>query len=164
MLCNFHPCISPHSAFLITLMRNILTAAGWAFGSLVSDAAGIIAAIDAVPVHTPVPGNGYILPGFIDLHIHGAGGVDLMEGLHATSVVAATHARTGTTSFLATGRMPGTLRSRSAHAWRMGRLCRTRPQTEYRRGLGRMKADPLTVQQLAVQDSVFNHSTAGINF
>ena len=43
------------------------------------------------------------IPGFIDVHIHGAGGHDVMEGTNeAMSVVAKTLARHGTTSFVAT--------------------------------------------------------------
>lgn len=43
------------------------------------------------------------VPGFIDVHIHGAGGHDVMEGTdQAMSTVAGTLARHGTTSFLAT--------------------------------------------------------------
>ena len=44
-----------------------------------------------------------VVPGFIDVHIHGAGGYDVMEGTEqAMATVAATLARHGTTSFLAT--------------------------------------------------------------
>jgi N-acetylglucosamine-6-phosphate deacetylase len=43
-----------------------------------------------------------ILPGFIDLHVHGGGGADIMEGGDATQKVAALHLRHGTTSLLAT--------------------------------------------------------------
>jgi N-acetylglucosamine-6-phosphate deacetylase len=44
-----------------------------------------------------------VVPGFVDLHIHGAGGHDIMEGgAEALSAVAATLARHGTTSLLAT--------------------------------------------------------------
>src|SRR5579864_8890047 len=43
------------------------------------------------------------VPGFIDVHIHGAGGHDVMEGTpEAISAVARTIAAHGTTSFLAT--------------------------------------------------------------
>jgi N-acetylglucosamine-6-phosphate deacetylase len=43
------------------------------------------------------------VPGFIDVHIHGAGGRDVMEGSEeAVATVAKTIARHGTTSFLAT--------------------------------------------------------------
>lgn len=43
-----------------------------------------------------------IIPGFIDLHVHGGGGADIMEGGQAASTVAKTHIAHGTTSFLAT--------------------------------------------------------------
>lgn len=43
------------------------------------------------------------IPGFVDVHIHGAGGHDVMEGSEqAISTVAQTLARHGTTSFVAT--------------------------------------------------------------
>ena len=43
------------------------------------------------------------IPGFIDVHIHGAGGHDVMEGTEqAMTAVAGTLARHGTTSFVAT--------------------------------------------------------------
>lgn len=43
-----------------------------------------------------------IIPGFVDLHVHGGGGADIMEGENAASTIARTHAKFGTTSFLAT--------------------------------------------------------------
>lgn len=44
-----------------------------------------------------------VVPGFVDVHIHGAGGHDVMEAsADALSAVAATVARHGTTSFVAT--------------------------------------------------------------
>jgi N-acetylglucosamine-6-phosphate deacetylase len=43
-----------------------------------------------------------ILPGFIDLHVHGAAGADIMQGGDAGAIVARTHARHGTTSLLGT--------------------------------------------------------------
>lgn len=43
-----------------------------------------------------------IIPGFIDLHVHGGGGADIMEGGDAARVVAKTHLKHGTTSYLAT--------------------------------------------------------------
>lgn len=44
-----------------------------------------------------------ILPGFVDLHIHGGGGADFMDGTpDAVRQVCRTHARFGTTSLLAT--------------------------------------------------------------
>ena len=58
-----------------------------------------------------VPGNARcceasgltIVPGFIDLHIHGAGGRDIMEGTReALEIIAVTVASHGTTSLVAT--------------------------------------------------------------
>jgi N-acetylglucosamine-6-phosphate deacetylase len=43
-----------------------------------------------------------ILPGFIDTHVHGGGGHDIMDGGDAALRVADSHARHGTTSLLAT--------------------------------------------------------------
>jgi N-acetylglucosamine-6-phosphate deacetylase len=44
-----------------------------------------------------------VVPGFVDIHIHGAGGRDVMEGSReALEIIAATVAARGTTSFVAT--------------------------------------------------------------
>ena len=44
-----------------------------------------------------------VVPGFVDVHIHGAGGHDVMEGTsEALEIIAATVATHGTTSFVAT--------------------------------------------------------------
>ena len=48
-------------------------------------------------------GGNYIIPGFIDVHVHGGGGADTMDGsVEAISSIAQTHCRYGTTSFLLT--------------------------------------------------------------
>lgn len=45
----------------------------------------------------------YISPGFIDLHVHGGGGADFMDGdVESFLTIAATHARFGTTSLMPT--------------------------------------------------------------
>lgn len=47
--------------------------------------------------------GGYLLPGFIDLHVHGGAGADFMDGTaEAFRTVCQAHARHGTTSLLAT--------------------------------------------------------------
>ncbi len=47
--------------------------------------------------------GGYVGPGFIDLHVHGAAGGDFLDdGPEAAGRIAAAHARYGTTSLLAT--------------------------------------------------------------
>jgi N-acetylglucosamine-6-phosphate deacetylase len=47
-------------------------------------------------------GQAITLPGFIDLHVHGAGGRDFMEGADACVAIARRHTRFGTTALLAT--------------------------------------------------------------
>ena len=48
-------------------------------------------------------GGRIVVPGFVDVHIHGAGGHDVMEGTpEALEIIAATVAAHGTTSFVAT--------------------------------------------------------------
>src|SRR5207247_4871309 len=44
----------------------------------------------------------FVLPGFIDSHVHGGGGRDTMEGGNAIDRIARMHVRHGTTSLLAT--------------------------------------------------------------
>ena len=71
---------------------------------------GVIEAIGPRQEMTLPPGASEIsatshtaIPGFIDVHIHGAGGHDVMEGSgQAMSTIAQTLARHGTTSFVAT--------------------------------------------------------------
>ena len=50
---------------------------------------------------TPAPLR-YILPGFIDTHVHGGGGGDTMDGLPGLRTLARLHARHGTTTLLPT--------------------------------------------------------------
>jgi N-acetylglucosamine-6-phosphate deacetylase len=90
---------------MITLNGNILTPTGFVRGALTLDAQGRIASITGAPVATAaVRDNGapIVLPGFIDLHVHGGAGHDIMEGGEAALQVARLHARHGTTSLLAT--------------------------------------------------------------
>ena len=50
-----------------------------------------------------LPDNAIVLPGFIDQHVHGAGGSDGMDGtVEDISIIANTLAKEGTTSFLVT--------------------------------------------------------------
>ena len=47
--------------------------------------------------------GGYLVPGFVDLHVHGGAGADFMDGtVDAFRTVCRTHARHGTTSLLPT--------------------------------------------------------------
>lgn len=77
---------------------RILTPDGVAAGRLRWNGAHIVS-IDPLPEAT---GGPLVVPGFIDLHCHGGGGADVMEGGAAVRTVARTHVRHGTTAFLAT--------------------------------------------------------------
>lgn len=83
----------------MNLEGNILTPDGWLRGRLRFGAR--IEAIEGEPVAEPSTGP-WILPGFMDLHVHGGGGRDIMEGEDAPRAMALTHAAAGTTSLLAT--------------------------------------------------------------
>jgi len=79
---------------------NILTPGGWVRGALRHGAR--IVSIDGVRADPVFNDDDYILPGFIDVHVHGGAGRDMMEGGDAPHAIAALHARHGTTSLLAT--------------------------------------------------------------
>jgi N-acetylglucosamine-6-phosphate deacetylase len=82
------------------LQGNILTPDGWVQGTLRFGAR--IDAIEGAAADPGANGGDYILPGFIDLHVHGGGGKDIMEAGDAPHIIAKQHARHGTTSMLAT--------------------------------------------------------------
>lgn len=79
---------------------NILTPGGWIHGELRHGA--FIETVDGHEVDPSANGDDYILPGFIDVHVHGGAGRDMMEGGDAPHTIAALHAKHGTTSLLAT--------------------------------------------------------------
>ncbi|MBD8531973.1 MULTISPECIES: N-acetylglucosamine-6-phosphate deacetylase [unclassified Massilia] len=79
---------------------NILTPGGWVHGTLRFGAT--VDTIEGDKVDPATNADDYILPGFIDLHVHGGAGRDMMEGGDAPHAIAALHARHGTTSLLAT--------------------------------------------------------------
>ncbi|AUT67191.1 N-acetylglucosamine-6-phosphate deacetylase [Paraburkholderia hospita] len=83
------------------LTGNILTPEGWIHGTIES-ANGRITAITGNAADPSTNDAPYILPGFIDLHVHGGGGADVMEAGDAIEAITRTHARFGTTSLLAT--------------------------------------------------------------
>lgn len=87
------------------LTGHILTAQGFVDGALDVAADGRIDRITgtAVAEDAARAARGpWLLPGFIDLHVHGGGGRDIMDGGDAVARVAELHARHGTTSLLAT--------------------------------------------------------------
>lgn len=87
------------------LEGRILTPSGAVDGVLRIGGDGRIAAIDGRPVPECDVREGasrFLLPGFVDLHVHGGGGRDVMEGGGAALDIARRHARHGTTALLAT--------------------------------------------------------------
>lgn len=87
------------------LEGHLLTPQGWRRGCLRLDG-GRIAAVEGDPVDEAGAradaARPLVLPGFIDLHLHGGGGADTMDAGDAITRIAALHARHGTTSLLAT--------------------------------------------------------------
>ena len=92
------------SAPAAELQGHLLTPQGWVRGQL-QHAQGRIVAVVGKPVDERNVGLSSLprlLPGFVDLHVHGGGGHDTMAGGDAALQMARTHARHGTTSLLAT--------------------------------------------------------------
>ena len=92
--------VKPQQARLRQVEGSILTPDGWMSGRL--RFAERFLDLDAEPVAAPVPGQPVVLPGFVDLHVHGGGGADMMNGREAIVAAARLHARHGSTSLLAT--------------------------------------------------------------
>jgi N-acetylglucosamine-6-phosphate deacetylase len=88
-----------------SLKGRLLTPAGLVEGTLRFADDGRITAVEGTPIpleRAREPGAPLVLPGFIDLHVHGAAGRDIMEGGDAALQVARKHAAHGTTALLAT--------------------------------------------------------------
>jgi N-acetylglucosamine-6-phosphate deacetylase len=83
------------------LTANIPTPHGWIHATIQAQN-GRITAISGNAADPSTNDAPYILPGFIDLHVHGGGGADVMEAGNAIEAITRTHARFGTTSLLAT--------------------------------------------------------------
>lgn len=82
---------------MASLNGRILTPDGWIFGQVDYDEK-----ISAIASGGGDEGELTVLPGFVDLHVPGGGGGDVMQGEGAIRRCAALHAQHGTTSFLAT--------------------------------------------------------------
>ncbi|MCW3116285.1 MAG: nagA [Chitinophagaceae bacterium] len=87
---------------------NVLTPAGIIPGGTVLITGNAITAVSeknmaaAGAIEIDAKGN-YISPGFIDIHVHGGGGYDFMDGTETAFLkIAETHARYGTTAMLPT--------------------------------------------------------------
>lgn len=94
---------------MYTITGDIVTPDGvLSHGALTVDGAGDIAEVGPQRAVSPQSGDIdaaglLILPGFVDMHVHGGGGADFMHGTaDAARQVARTHARFGTTGLLAT--------------------------------------------------------------
>ena len=86
------------------LEGHVLTPNGFIRGRLEIDERRIRAIIGE-PLAEEAVRNGelpILIPGFVDLHVHGGGGADVMDGGDAAPQVARTHLRSGTTMLLAT--------------------------------------------------------------
>ena len=80
---------------------RILTPSGWICGE-VEFGARISALRESSDQSATIGRLPIILPGFMDLHVHGGDGVDIMQGGDSAWAVARAHARHGTTSMLGT--------------------------------------------------------------
>ena len=58
--------------------------------------------IDKITRSKSIQNEDYIIPGFIDLHCHGANGFDTMDGWNSIKKMSAYHLSNGTTSILPT--------------------------------------------------------------
>lgn len=79
----------------------VLTPVGWRLGGVAMQD-GRISAVHGDLIAAPPPGAPRVLPGFIDTHVHGGGGHDVMDAGDAVAAIAQLHARHGTTAFLGT--------------------------------------------------------------
>ena len=82
---------------MISLQGRILTPDGWQDGKIEFGAS-----IAKITQSVQSKSACYIVPGFIDVHVHGGGGFDTMDGSAGIRGMAAFHAKHGTTGLLAT--------------------------------------------------------------
>src|SRR5437764_13300147 len=93
-----------------TLFHNglIVLPDGFLPGGTVETVGGRIVVVSATPpsrldADSVDLEGGYLVPGFVDLHVHGGAGADFMDGTAAAfRTVCQAHARHGTTSLLPT--------------------------------------------------------------
>jgi N-acetylglucosamine-6-phosphate deacetylase len=84
-----------------TIAGNVLSQGGWRHGKIAIQRNRISIVPDA-PADPGANDDVLIIPGFIDLHVHGGGGVDVMDSGEPFEALARMHARHGTTSLLTT--------------------------------------------------------------
>lgn len=78
------------------LNGRVLTPGGFVEGTLVLEGGRVSA------IHPGASNGRTLLPGFVDLHVHGGDGADVMDGASGIAAVASFHARHGTTSLCPT--------------------------------------------------------------
>lgn len=80
----------------------MLTPAGWLYGTVKWDSKGLITEVKGAPAPPPAPIEERIVAGFVDLHVHGGGGCDAMDGCEAVRGMAAYHLSQGTVALAPT--------------------------------------------------------------
>ena len=101
---------------------NILTPAGWVHGAI--SFGDRVSGITGGAADPSANGDDYIIPGFIDLHVHGGGGRDTMEGGDAVARDRA-HARAHGTTAAGHDDDRAAGRHRRAALGAIGAACRT---------------------------------------
>lgn len=110
-----------------TLAGAVLTPSGFLEGRVVVQGDRIVAVEGQAVSEAQVrAGSSLILPGFIDLHVHGGGGADTMDGGDAVATLARRHAQHGTTGLLPTT-MTAPLAEIEAALHALAPCCRQRP-------------------------------------
>ncbi|MEW6706301.1 MAG: N-acetylglucosamine-6-phosphate deacetylase [Pseudomonadota bacterium] len=107
---------------------HILTPQGFVRGRL-TESQGRVQAVEGNPVEPQAVRDAalpVVLPGFIDLHVHGGGGADTMEAGDAIGRIAGLHVRHGTTALLATT-MTAPLHEIETAMRALGPACARRP-------------------------------------
>jgi N-acetylglucosamine-6-phosphate deacetylase len=112
-----------------------------------------------------------VLPGFIDVHVHGGGGRDTMEGSDAAAAISRLHARHGTTALLATT-MTAPMDEIRAALEAVGPLCQRRdPQGARVLGVhlegpyinpGKLGAQPDFAKAASIEEILALHALAPI--
>ncbi len=113
---------------MTTLEGCVLTPEGFVQGRLHLRGGQVVAVEGSAVTESQAQASGlpWVLPGFIDLHVHGGGGHDSMAGGDAVAHIARAHARHGTTALLATT-MTAPRREIEAALRAMAPACAQRP-------------------------------------